>query len=237
MNVKRKTIKRIAVVFLFIICVLISSGCGQQGAEKKEQKVILVTAFEPFGEEKINPTELILEKLPEEIGEYRIEKLLLPVEFVTSREIAFAEYDQLKPDAVIMMGQNGGSDSIHIETTGVNVMNAVESDGFTDPDNAGFAPDNEPVVEGGADKLYSTFPVDEIVQAVNDEGVKCEKSDDAGKFVCNTLLYGMLEHNNGEVPTGFIHVPFLKEQAYEGEPYMELDDMVKGIVAAVKTVK
>jgi len=237
MNVKRKTVKRITVVFLFITYVLLLSGCVQQGAEKKEEKVILVTAFEPFGGEEINPAELILEKLPEEIGEYRIDKLLLPVEFVASREIALAEYDQLKPDAVIMLGQKGGADAIAVETTGVNLMNAVESDGSIDPDNAGYAPDNEPLVEDGADKLYSTFAVEEIVQAVNDAGVKCEESDDAGQYVCNALLYSMLEHNNGEVPTGFIHVPFLKEQAFEEEPYMELDDMVQAIVAAIKTVK
>ena len=73
---------------------------------------VLVTAFEPFGGEKINPAARILENLPEELGGYRIHKLLLPVEFIRCREIAFAEYDKLKPAAVMMLGQHGGADAI-----------------------------------------------------------------------------------------------------------------------------
>ena len=62
------------------------------------------------------------------------------------------------------------------------------------------------------------------------------RSDNAGEYVCNALLYGMLAHNNGEVPTGFIHVPFIREQGHGDQPYLELDDILRGIVAAIKTV-
>ncbi len=197
------------------------------------EKSILVTAFEPFGGETINPTARILGNLPDEICEYRIHKLLLPVEFIRCREIAIAEYDRVKPAAVIMLGQHGGSDAIEAETAAVNLMHAFAPDGTPRPDNAGFAPLSEPLVKGGAEKLYSTLPVEKIVQAVNAAGVKCEVSCDAGRYVCNALLYGMLNHNRGEVPTGFLHVPFLKEQGHEEKPYMELDAMVRGITAAI----
>ena len=205
--------------------------------EMINKKRILVTAFEPFGGEKINPTERILEQLPEEIGGCRIHKLLLPVEFIRGREVAFAEYEKLRPSAVIMLGQYGGADAIRVETAAVNLMHALAPDGTPRPDNAGFAPVNEPLIKDGADRLYSTFPAEEIVQAVTAAGVKCVLSHDAGRYVCNALLYGMLAHNHGAVPTGFLHVPYLKEQGHEEKPYMELDTMVRGIAAVIKAVK
>jgi pyroglutamyl-peptidase len=199
--------------------------------------MILVTAFEPFGGETINPTARVLAALPEEIGGCKLHKLLLPVEFLRCREIAAKEYDALKPAAVIMLGQHGGADAINVETTAVNRMHAFAKDGTPRPDNAGFAPENEPLTEGGADRLFSTFPAEEIARAVSAAGVRCELSQDAGRYVCNALLYGMLNHNEGEVPTGFLHVPYLKEQGHEDKPFMELDAMVRGITAAIRAVE
>ena len=197
--------------------------------------MILVTAFEPFGGEAINPAARILETLPGEIDGFKLHKLLLPVEFIRCREIALAEYDKLKPAAVIMLGQFGGADAIRVETAAVNLMHAFTPDGSPRPDNAGFAPANEPLIAGGAYRLFSTFPAEEIARAVNAAGVRCEISHDAGKYVCNALLYGMLAHNRGEVPTGFLHVPYLKEQGHGDKPFMELDDMARGVTAAIKT--
>ncbi len=201
-----------------------SSGVGNP------LRVILVTAFEPFGGEKLNPTELVLARLPDAIGEYELRKLLLPVEFVRARELAFAAYDRYSPAAVIMLGQAGGRDAITPETTGRNVMNGRI------PDNAGFQPDHLPVVEGGPDSLASTLPTKKIIRAIQALGIPCERSDNAGEYVCNTLLYGMLERNRGKVPTGFIHVPYIREQGHEDAPFMELADMIRGILAAVETV-
>ena len=61
--------------------------------------------------------------------------------------------------------------------------------------------------------------------------------NDAGRYVCNALLYGMLNHNHGAVPTGFLHVPFLKEQGHQDKPFMELDAMVRGVTAAIKALE
>ncbi len=191
---------------------------------------ILVTAFEPFGGEKLNPAEMILNDLPDETGGYEIRKLLLPVEFVRAREIAFSVYDQCSPAAVIMLGQAGGRSAITPETTGRNVMYGRI------PDNAGYAPDHLPIAENGPDVLYSNFPADDIVRAVRSLGISCEKSDDAGQYVCNTLLYGMLAHNHGEAVTGFIHVPYAREQGHDDHPFMEIRDMRRGILAAIRTV-
>ncbi len=197
---------------------------------KELRKVILATAFEPFGGDKINPTEMILDKLPDEIGGNKIRKLLLPVEFGRAVEMATAEYDRLSPSAVIMLGQAGGRSAITPETTAKNIMNA------SIPDNAGYQPENRTIVENGPDELHSTFDAAGIAEALNATGIPCEVSHDAGEYVCNALLYGMLYHNKGRVPTGFIHVPFIKEQGHDDKPFMEFEDMYEGIIAAAVVI-
>ena len=191
---------------------------------------ILVTAFEPFGGEGLNPSEMVLHDLPNQIFGHSIHKLLLPVEFRRAPEEAIAEYDRLSPDAVIMLGQAGGRSAVTPESTGRNIMNAAE------PDNAGYKPDHQPITEGGPEQLCSTLPVQKIIDSVRSLGIPCERSDSAGEFVCNCLLYSMLDHNKGEVPTGFIHMPYIKEQGHDDAPAMELADMEKGIFAAIEAV-
>ena len=195
-----------------------------------KSKTVLITAFEAFGGESINPTQIVLEKLPESIDGYGLNRLLLPVEFIRCRQMAFDEYDRCMPAAVIMLGQAGGREAITPETTGRNIMQARM------PDNAGYCPDHIQVVENGPDILNSTFPVEKIIEAISRTGVSAKQSDDAGTYVCNTLLYGMLEHNRGEVPTGFIHVPYIREQGHPDKPYMELNDILKAVETAIRTV-
>ncbi len=189
-----------------------------------------MTAFEAFGGDEMNPTELVLGRLLGTIGGYGIEKLLLPMEFVRCRELAFAKYDELSPAAVVMLGQAGGRGAVTPETRGKNVMDARM------PDNAGYEPENVPIVEGGPETLDSTLPVGRICEAVQALGVPCEPSDDAGGYVCNALLYGMLEHNSGEVPTGFPHVSFVPEQGHVDRPALHLADIEKAVEAAIGAV-
>ena len=176
----------------------------EQGFAMRHRSGILVTAFEPFGGEKLNPTEMVLGTI--------------------------AEYDRLLPAAVIMLGQAGGRNAINLETTAKNVMNG------SNPDNAGFKPDHAPVVAGGADTLRSTLPKDKMIRAVETLGIPCGESGCAGEYVCNALFYGMLHHNKGSVPTGFIHVPYVREQGHEETPFMELETIYLGIFAALEAV-
>ena len=212
-----------------------TNGCSMSG--------ILVTAFGPFGGDTINPTENVLGMLPDEIRGHTIHKLVLPVEFGRSAEIAIAEYGKLRPAAVIMLGQAGGRSAITPETTARNIMSSKE------PDNAGYIPGHMPtpdnseripghvlISENEPDTLSSTLPIDAIIDAVIARGIRCEKSDDAGAYVCNALFYNMLEHNMGEIPTGFIHVPFIKEQGHADKPFMELSDIRTAVETIIETV-
>ncbi len=206
------------------------AGMTLEEAVSAVEGPILVTAFEPFGGDKVNPTQMVLERLPEEIGGRRIEKLLLPVEFVRSRELACAAYDRVRPAAVVMLGLAGTRGEITPETTGRNLMKARI------PDNAGYEPQDLPITEEGPAELPSTFPIDRIIAAVGRAGVPCRISHSAGLYVCNNLLYAMLAHDGGAVPTGFIHVPAVPELGHPDMPSMEFDMIYAGICAALGAV-
>ncbi len=194
------------------------------------QKTILVTAFEPFGGETMNPTEMILNKLPETIGSHRIRKALLPVDFERAPALAIDTYNVFAPDAVLMLGQAAGRSAVTPETTAKNIMNARI------PDNAGFQPRELPIRKGRSAALYSTLPLESILETLSAIGVPCEVSDDAGEFVCNALFYRMLHHASRKIPTGFIHVPFIREQGHADQPFMEFEDEYRAIVAVIETI-
>ena len=200
-----------------------------------DERIILVTAFMPFGGDELNPTELVLSALHEEICGFKLDKLLLPVEFGRAARLAAEEYDRVSPAAVIMLGQAGGRSAITPEAVGVNRMDARI------PDNAGFEPKDVPITEGGEEELFSTLPIGAMIDGLRAKGIPAEVSGSAGLYVCNSLLYGMLEHNGGEVPTGFIHVPFIREQVEgfpgrEDKPFMELADIAEGVKTAIEAV-
>ena len=194
------------------------------------QKIILVTGFEPFDGETMNPTEMILNRLPEMIGSHLIRKTLLPVDFERAPALAVNMYNIFSPDAVLMLGQAGGRSAVTPETTAKNLMNARI------PDNSGFRPENQPVIKGGHDALYSTLPLEMILESLTALGIPCEVSDDAGEFVCNALFYRMLNHASRKIPTGFIHVPFLPEQGHTDKPSMKFEDEYCAVVTAIETI-
>ena len=196
---------------------------------------ILVTAFLPFGGDELNPTELVLERLPDFICGRRIRKLLLPVEFLTAGKLAADEFERLSPAAVIMLGQAGGRRAVTPERRAVNLMEARI------PDNAGFEPHGLPVKEGGKAELISTLQIDVIVSAVRAMGLPAEVSESAGTYVCNSVMYSVLDRSFGRIPAGFIHVPFIREQVEgvkgrESLPFMELEDIERAVKAAIGAV-
>ena len=193
---------------------------------------ILLTAFDPFGGESINPASIAVYRTHECAGA-EIVRLTVPTVFGKSIKTVTDAVKECSPDAVIMVGQAGGRRSVTVERVAVNKMDASIAD------NEGNIPKNQKVIEGGDDELYATLPIDDIVSAIRDGGVDADVSDSAGTFVCNQLMYGVLDMLRRELPytvAGFIHVPFMPEQAKNGTPSMELDKMVTALDIAVETV-
>ena len=192
----------------------------------------LVTGFEPFGGETLNPSWEIVRALPATLGGRRIEKLRVPTEFGRSvREVARA-IDKLEPALVLCIGEAGGRSRMSVERVAINVSDARIAD------NAGRQPVDEAIRRDGPAAYLCTLPVKSMVAAIAKAGIPAEVSNSAGTFVCNQLIYGVLDHiarRKLAVRAGFMHVPYLEAQVLDKPhtPAMALASMVEGTKAAI----
>ena len=196
---------------------------------------ILLTAFEPFGGEKINAAQEAAALVKNEIAGAKIVKMAVPVVFGESVEAVVSAIRREKPDAVLCLGQAGGRAELTPERVAINLDDARI------PDNAGNQPIDRPIYADGAPAYFSTLPVKAMVRAIRQAGLPASLSNSAGTFVCNHLMYGTLYHLARFCPRtrgGFLHVPFLHEQAAErpGTPSLSGEEIAAGIEAAIKAI-
>ena len=192
-------------------------------------KKLLITGFEPFGGELINPSWEAINLIRSEINGYAITKLRIPVVFGKAADMVMAEVDELSPDVIICVGQAGGRDAITPELVAINLRHAQI------PDNEGNQPKDEPIIPGGDTAYFSTLPMRRIAEAINSASIPARLSYSAGAYVCNDLIYTILHHyKSGNIRAGFIHLPYSKEQGKE--PSMPLSDLVKGLTIAIENI-
>ena len=171
---------------------------------------ILLTGFDPFDREKVNPAFEAVKLLPDTIAGAQIVKLEVPTQFVRAGEVLEAAMAEHKPDVVICVGQAGGRAAITPEKVAINLM-----DGRI-PDNAGYQPVDVPIRADGPAAYFATLPVKAMVQRMQDAGIPAAVSYTAGTYVCNSLMYMLLSLIDRKFPSvrgGFIHVPYAMEQA------------------------
>ncbi|HHI00138.1 MAG TPA: pyroglutamyl-peptidase I [Thermococcus litoralis] len=193
---------------------------------------VLVTGFEPFGGEKINPSWEAVKELPKKIEGAEIVKHQLPVSFKRVREKLPALIDDVKPDVVILTGQAGGRVNITVERVAINIMDARMED------NEGYKPEDEPIFENAPAAYFATIPVKRVVKALRENKIPAMVSNTAGTYVCNTAMYTALHHisSNGlKAKAGFIHVPYIPEQVLEKpQPSVSLEIIREAIEIAIK---
>ncbi|QXW65298.1 pyroglutamyl-peptidase I [Streptobacillus moniliformis] len=196
---------------------------------------ILITAFEPFGGEKINSTEKVLNSLPEKIGNLEIIKLLLPV--VRNKSLCKIK-DKImeeKPKYILSLGQAGGSKNIAIERIGINV------DDYRIKDNSGNQPIDEKIFCDGENAYFSTLPIKKIYEKLENKGYSVKISNTAGTFVCNHVLYGiryMIEKEKLDIKSGFIHIPYIDEQVKDDNTFsMSIKDILNAIICAIEVIE
>lgn len=193
-----------------------------------ETRKLLITGFDPFGGESINPSWEAVNALPETVGAWKLTKLQVPTVFGKAGETVLAAAEKLQPDAILCVGQAGGRAAVTPELVAINLRYGRIAD------NAGVSPMDEPVVTGGPAAYFSTLPVRDMAQAVTDAGLPGQVSYSAGAFVCNDLLYTVLHRYAGTpVRAAFVHVPFLPQQAKEGVPSMTQEDIQKALQAII----
>lgn len=194
-------------------------------------KKLLITGFDPFGGDKINPSWEAIRLLPERIGEYDIVKLEIPTIFGVGAQKVLDAAAEYEPNVIICVGQAGGRMSITPEVIGINLREARI------PDNAGNQPANVPVVSNAPAAYFSTLPIRKMVQYINEAGIPASLSYSAGAFVCNDVLYTLLNHYSDTTTlVGFIHVPYLPEQAGDKFFSLPLDKICAGLTAAIKAL-
>ena len=196
---------------------------------------ILITAFEPFGGETINPSAEAVRLLPAEIGGCRIRTLTLPVTFSGCFSPLLEVMRALSPAAVVCVGQAGGRDALTPERIAVNLDDTLA------PDNAGDAPCERPIVPGAPAAYFSTLPLRRMTERIMDAGVPARISNTAGTYVCNHLMYLLLHELATEKPAclgGFVHVPYVSGQAADKKelPRLPLDTIARGLYAAAEAV-
>ena len=194
-------------------------------------KKLLITGFEPFGGQTINPSWQSVLALENQIGDYSITKLEIPTAFKFGAEKVLEKAEEIRPAVIICVGQAGGRNAITPEVVAINLMDA------NIPDNLGYKPINERILPTGENAYFSNLPIREIVNAISGEGIPAKLSYSAGAFVCNEVLYTLLHKFSGaNVRIGFIHVPFLPEQTDGAYPSLEKEQIVKALTIAIKTL-
>jgi len=209
---------------------------------KPHLPTLLLTGFEPFGGDAVNPSELVAAALHGSVVEAgarraRVVAQRLPCVFADARTRLAATIDELRPVAVLALGLAAGRAGLSPERVAINLVDARIAD------NAGAQPRDEPVVRGGPAAYFGTLPAKAMVAAMRGAGAPAELSLSAGSFVCNELFYGLMHQLATSGPVGcrggFMHLPLLPAQAAGAaalRPSVALDVQVAAVAAALRAV-
>ena len=196
---------------------------------------ILLTGYEPFGGETINPAlEAVKQLHGQTIAGAKVVCAQLPVVWDTVLPKFIAALNEHQPDVVISIGQAGGRAKITPEYIGINLTNGKDNDGVVRV--------AEPIAPGAPDGYFTTLPVVQMVAAMNEAKIPAAVSYTAGTYLCNYMAYVARHHiviNNLNIKSGFIHIPYLPEQVTDksaNTPSMPLEAIVAGLRECIKVV-
>lgn len=194
---------------------------------------VLITGFEPFGGEKLNPSFEAVKLLKDNIAGAEVVKYSIPVVFGKSVEKLDELIKKENPDIVICVGQAGGRFDITVERVAINLDDARIAD------NDGNQPVDEKIFEDGESAYFATMPIKAMVEEMKKGNVPASISNTAGTYVCNHIMYGLLYLASKKYPNikgGFIHVPFIPEQVIgkPNTPYMSLEKIADGLALGIK---
>ncbi|NLY47205.1 MAG: pyroglutamyl-peptidase I [Tissierella sp.] len=170
---------------------------------------VLITGFDPFGGENINPAYEAIKGLEDNISGMKIIKKEIPTVFYKSIEMLEKLIIDENPDLVICVGQAGGRFDISLERVAINIDDARIKD------NDGNQPIDERIFEDGENAYFSSLPIKRMAMKIREAGIPANISNTAGTFVCNHIMYGLLyliDKKYPDIRGGFIHVPYLPEQ-------------------------
>ncbi len=198
-------------------------------------RAILLTGFEPFGGETVNPSWLVAQALHgETIEGARVHALCLPCAFGDALAVLGDALQRRRPHIVLALGQATGRADITPERVAINVDDARI------PCNAGRQPIDHAIVPGAPAAYFGTLPIKAIVAVLRAAGLPASVSQTAGTYVCNHVFYGLMHalRRRRGVRAGFVHLPLLPEQAARAAgtpPSLPLADQLRGVRLALAT--
>lgn len=189
------------------------------------EKRLLITGFDPFGGNSINPSWQAVEMLPDRIEDFVLCKLPIPTVFGKAADLVLEKAKELQPDLILCVGLASGRDAVTPERIAVNIRDARIAD------NEGNQPSGDRIVSDGPAAYFATAPVEKMAQAIRDIGIPARVSNAAGTFVCNDVFYTLLHHcEKMYTLVDFVHIPNTPEL---GEPFLPLEQIVSALIAAI----
>ncbi len=196
---------------------------------------ILLTAFDAFGGESLNPSALVLERVVNCDPNVIITKCLLPTSYDRAPEVLRDAIAKEKPNFVLMLGQAGGRSGVTPERVAINCMDSICAD------NDGRIYTDAVIVPGGKAAYFSTLPIRKLTERLCSEGILSYVSNSAGTFVCNRVMYeALLLTENTDAKAGFVHIPYIPEQTEgkkDGTPSLPLDEAVRAVEIIINELK
>ena len=196
---------------------------------------ILLTGFEPFGQESLNPSWEAVAEVPDYFENSEVIKVRLPVSFKKATEMLEQAVIMYRPDVALCVGQAGGRFEINIERVAINLADSSKAD------NDGYCPVDTPLRTDAPDAYFSNLPVKQLVEAVRKAGIPAVVSNSAGAYVCNSVFYTamhLVHTRHPSMKAGFIHIPYMPCQAVEKtkQPTMAKETVVQALEAIIHTV-
>lgn len=201
----------------------------------RKQPNVLLTGFEPFDADPVNPSQEIARALDGEIiAAHRVVGATLPTEFARALPALELLIDKHRPKLVLALGLAGGSAGISLERVAINLIDARIAD------NAGEQPVDVAVVENAPNAYFSTLPIKAMLARLREAQIPAHISHSAGTFVCNQVFFGLahlLAVRYPKVRGGFVHVPWLPAQAarQNNAPHLTLDSMLAAVRLCLET--
>jgi len=196
---------------------------------------VLVTGFDPFAGEIINPSWQVASALHnwQLDDDVTVAAVQLPCVFKQSLLTLEQTVNKLKPVVVIMLGQAAGSSQLRLEKIASNFIDADIAD------NSGQQPRNGLTASHGPAAYFSNLPVNAMIQALHLQHIPAQLSLSAGSYVCNHSFYGLMhliKNQYASIKGGFIHLPYLPEQVLTkpNTASMELATQIKAIKTCIE---
>jgi pyroglutamyl-peptidase len=192
----------------------------------------LITGFDAFGDDKVNPSALAVRQLKRKLGGVSLHTAVLPTSYARSAITLRGAIHEVRPDIVLCVGQAGGRAELCLERVAINVQDARIKD------NDGKQPIDRAVVRDGPAAHFATLPIKACVAEMRKAGLPAAVSNTAGTFVCNNVFYALMDlaaRHPIPMKAGFLHIPYVPEQATRlgAVPSMALEDIVRGIEIVV----